>query len=134
VLHIWIRSHWKPKGELHLHLGSKGFFTVVFASLEDKDKVFEGGPYLYTVVGLYMWPWMINFVPEHETITSIPVWIRLYSLPLDYWLPESLKTIGNKMGHFLKISEATLKGKYTSFARICVEMDLSGALLEEIIL
>jgi len=40
--------------------------------------------------------------------TSVPVWIRLYSLPLDYWLPESLKVIGNKLGHFIKISEVTL--------------------------
>jgi len=49
-------------------------------------------------------------------------------------MPESLKAIGNKLGHFLKISEATLRGKYTSYARICVEMDLSGALLDEVIL
>ena len=66
--------------------------------------------------------------------TSVLVWIRLYSLPLDYWILESLKAIGNKLGHFLKISEATLRGKYTSFARICVEMDLSGALPDEVIL
>ena len=45
-----------------------------------------------------------------------------------------MNTIGDKLGNFLKISEATIKGKYTSFAQICVEMDLSGALLEEIIL
>jgi len=76
----------------------------------------------------------MNFVPEQETFTSIPVWIRIYSLPLDYWMPESLKAIGNKLGHFLKISEATLRGKYTSYACICVEMDLSGALPDEVIL
>lgn len=96
--------------------------------------MFEGGPYFYAVAGLYMQPWMMKFVLERETFTSVPVWIRLYSLPLDYWLLESLKTIGNKLGHFLKSSEATLKGRYTSFSRICVEMDLSGALLEAIIL
>jgi len=45
-----------------------------------------------------------------------------------------LKAIGNKLGHLLKISYATLKGKYTFFARICVETDLSGTLLDEIIL
>jgi len=134
ALHIWIRSHWKPKGEIHLHMGSKGFFTVVFTSLEDKDRVFEGGPYFYAVAGLYMRPWMMNFVPKHETFTLVPVWIKLYSLPLDYWLLEYLKTIGNKLGHFLKISYAALKGKYTSFAWICVEMDLSGALMDAIIL
>jgi len=87
----------------------------VFTSLEDKDRVFEGGPYSYAVARLYVWPWMMNFVSERETFTSVPVWIRLYSLPLDYWLPKSLKTIGNKLENFLKILEATLKGKYTSF-------------------
>ena len=47
---------------------------------------------------------------------------------------DSLKAIGNKLGHFLKIAEATLRGKYTSYAHICVEMDLSGALPDEVIL
>lgn len=47
---------------------------------------------------------------------------------------ESLKAIGNRLGHLLKISEATRRGKYTSYARICVEMDLLGALLYEVIL
>lgn len=49
-------------------------------------------------------------------------------------MPESLKAIGNKLDHFLKISKATLRGKYTSYACICVEMDLLGALLDEVIL
>jgi len=76
----------EAKGGIHLHMGSKGFFTVVFTSLEDKDKVFKGGPYFYVVSGLYMRPWMMKFVSECETSTLLPVSIRLYSLPLDYWL------------------------------------------------
>jgi len=108
---VWIRSHWKPKGKTHLHLRSKGFFRVVFTSLDDKDRVFKGGPYFYAPAGLYMRPWTMKFVLEHETFTSILVWIKLYSLPLNYCLSESLKKIGNKLGHFLKISHATLKGK-----------------------
>lgn len=78
--------------------------------------------------------WMMKFVPEKGTFTSVPVSIRLYSLPLDYWKNESLTTMGNKLGHYIKASEATRRGKYTSFPRICVNMDLSGALPEEIIL
>ena len=56
VLQALIKYHWKPKGGIDLHLGSKGFFTVVFTNIEDKDKVFEGGPYFYAAAGLYMWP------------------------------------------------------------------------------
>eukprot|EP00253_Pinus_taeda_P034636 PITA_34636 len=134
ALQSWIKYHWEPKGSIDLHLGSKVFFTVVFTNIEDKDKIFEGGPYFYVAAGLYMRPWMMNFVPEKETFTSVPVWVRLYSLPLDYWQNESLAAIGNKLGRSVKASEATRRGKYTSFARICVEMDLSRALLDEVIL
>jgi len=42
--------------------------------------------------------------------------------------------MGNKLGRYVKTSEATRRGKYTSFARICVEMDLSGALPDEVIM
>jgi len=71
-----------------------------------------------------MRPWVVNFVPKNETFTSVLFWVRLDSLPLDYWQNESLMAIGNKLGHFVKASEATRRGKYTSFARICVEMEL----------
>eukprot|EP00253_Pinus_taeda_P032565 PITA_32565 len=134
ALQTWIRKHWKPKGSIDLHLGSKDFFTVVFANIEDKDRVFEGGPYFFTVAGLYMRPWKMNFVSQWETFTSVSVWVRIYSLTLDYWQIDSLTAIGNKLGRYVKTSEATRRGKYTSFARICVEMDLFGALLDEVIL
>ena len=52
----WIKRIWKPKGDVQLHLGAKGFFLVVFANLEDKDQIFEGGPYIYASAGLYMKP------------------------------------------------------------------------------
>jgi hypothetical protein len=43
----WIKYHWKPSGEVELHLGLKGFFTTVFMNLEDRDKVFEGGGHTF---------------------------------------------------------------------------------------
>jgi len=107
---------------------------VVFTNIEDKDRVFERGPYFYATTGLYMRLWIMNFVPERETFTSVSVSVRLYSLPLDYCQTESLFAIGNKLGCFFKASEATRRGKYTSFARICAEMYVSRTLLDEVIL
>ena len=50
----WINHHWKPKGGYELRLGAKGFFTVVFYNVEDKNRIFEGGPYFYNSTGLYL--------------------------------------------------------------------------------
>ena len=58
----------KPKGGINLHLGSKGFFTVVFTSLEDKDRVFEGGPYFYAAAG-------------DEPQILVTIWAHLAYLP-----------------------------------------------------
>jgi len=43
MLWNWIKYQRKPSGEVDLHLGLKGFFTIVFMNLEDRDKIFEGG-------------------------------------------------------------------------------------------
>ena len=69
----WIRQQWKPRGDVKLHLGAKGFFTIVFSNLEDKDRIFEGGPYFLASAGLYMRPWKPNFTPEKESFTQVPV-------------------------------------------------------------
>lgn len=68
--------------------------------------------------------------PRKESFTQVPVWIRLFSLPIDYWVLNALKQIGDKLGTFVKASEATLQKRYTSYARICVELDVSRALHE----
>jgi hypothetical protein len=132
TLHNWIKYQWKPSEEVELHLGSKGFFTTISMNLEDRDKVFKGGAYFHASAGLYIRPWKEKFSLEKETLKSVPVWLRLYSLPLYYWLPSTFEEIGNKLGKYMKTSEATLKGRYTSYARICIEMDVSGALPEAI--
>lgn len=47
-LHGWIASKWKPKGQVTLQLGPKGFFTAIFHYLEDKSRIFDGRPYFST--------------------------------------------------------------------------------------
>jgi hypothetical protein len=37
----WIKQWWKLKGQVDLRLDSKGFFTTIFHSLEDRDGVFK---------------------------------------------------------------------------------------------
>ena len=61
-----------------------------------------------------------------------PVWIRLYSLPSEYWDSEILEDLGNCLGKFIKISEQTKIQRYTAYACIHAYMDLSKKLLEDI--
>ena len=92
----------------------------------------EGGPYFFFSAGLFLRPWKERFNPETEDMTVAPVWIRLFSLPGEYWDLETLRDIGNSLGEFIKVAEQTRLQRYTAFARICVYMDLSRELPEAI--
>jgi len=35
----WIQQKWQPRGHIELTLGAKGFFTVIFSNLQDKESV-----------------------------------------------------------------------------------------------
>ena len=121
----WIKETWNPKGHYELHLGAKVFFTIIFFNQEDRDRILEGGTYFFFSAGIYLHPWKEQFNPETEDMTVAPVWIRLFSLPGEYWDMDTLKDIGNTLGEFIKVAEKTRVQRYTSFSRICVYLDLS---------
>ena len=116
---------WKPLGHYDLQLGAKGFFTIIFFNEEDRTKIFENGPYFYNSAGLFLSPWKERFDPDKENLTIAPVWIRMYSLPMEYWKEEILMDIENTLGNFIKVSEQTRQRKYISYARICISLDIS---------
>jgi hypothetical protein len=130
----WIQHWWKPKGHYELQLGSKGFFTIILHNLEDRNHIFDGGPYFFNSAGLFLRFWTEKFSPEKEDFAHAPVWIRLYSLPQEFWLEEVLAGIGNTIGVYVKSSEATKQRRYTSYARICVYLNIAKPLPGSIIL
>jgi len=132
TLQGWIASKWKPKGQITLQLGPKGFFTAIFHCVEDKSRIFEGGPYFFNSSGLFLRDWKPRFNPDKEDFSYAPVWIRMYSLPVEYWREETLADIGNKLGVFIKVAEETKSRRYTSYARICVQMHLTKALADSV--
>lgn len=61
---------------------------------------------------------------------AAPIWVRLFGLPVEFWDPEIMEGIGNTMGAFVKVVESTKIGKYTSYARLCVYMNIAEPLPE----
>jgi hypothetical protein len=66
--------------------------------------------------------------PRKEDFSYALVWIRLYSLPQEFWLGEILAGIGNTLGVYVKSVEAMHQRRYTSYAHICIYMNISKPL------
>ena len=124
----WIQHWWNPKCHYNLQIDSQSFFTIILHNLEDINKFFEGGPYFYNSTGLFLCFQTKKFNLEKEDFTHAPVWLRLYSLPQEFSLEEILTGIGNTIGIDVKASKATKQLRYTSYARICVYLNISKPL------
>eukprot|EP00253_Pinus_taeda_P024239 PITA_24239 len=114
--------------ECDIHLCSKGFFIVKFASTEAKDTIISAGPWFWGTSGLSMTPWFPDFDPNKMTVSRMPVWVRLYNLPLHFWSERFLEGIGNSIGKYIKTDLERIEERIYTFAHICVEVDLSKGL------
>lgn len=132
ALYRWIHTVWTQ--ECQIHLCAKGFFIVTFLETEERDNILNEGPWFWGSAGLFVTPWFSGFDANTMVVSRMPVWVRLHNLPLHFWHFKSLTAIGNSLGRMLKIdTDRHLKGIFT-FARICVEVDLSKGLPESIFL
>jgi len=113
-------------------LGAKGFFTVIFFNLKDREQAFDNGPYFYNNDGLFLHFWEDCYNLDKETFMVSLVWVRLFGLPTDFCDPDILEGIVNSIGSFIKIADTTKKGRYTSYARICVYMNLANPIPDTI--
>jgi hypothetical protein len=79
----------------------KGFFAFLFEKKEDRDLIFQSGPYFMGARGMYLNKWTPDFSPENDIPSAVLVWVRLPFLPLHCWNDETLKNIGNSLGKYI---------------------------------
>ena len=59
-------------------------------------------------------------------LTSLPIWVKFYNIPLEYWTNTCLGYIASVVGKPLHMDSLTEYRTRLSFARICIEVDLSS--------
>ena len=131
---VWAAKSWKTKGELQISIYPNGYFLVLFANNEDREKTFQGGPWFFGRAGLFMKPWHTKFKAEEEIPSVAPVWVRLFGLPIEFWNPSVFSSIGNSLGTFMMTADCTQNFEHIIYARICVLMDFDKPLPKKITL
>jgi hypothetical protein len=70
----------------------------------------------------------LDFIPENDIPSVVPVWVHLPYLPLHYWNDDMVQSIGNALGKY--IYRAKPRDGMQAYAHICVEVDLKNGLPE----
>ena len=103
-----------------MKLGPKGFLTTV--------------PYLFNLASFYLILWTKKFIAVKEDFIVARGLILLYSLLREFWEAKILEGIGNTFSSFIKISDMTKQGQYTSYAHIYIYMNVSKHLSDSMCL
>ena len=117
---------------MEIMLLANNYFMVPFNCIADKNRVFEGGPYFYNKVGLFIKPWHAGFNPIEELPNRVPVWVHFLRFSVECCREDVLHLLAPVLGNPVETSSQTLGKKVMTFAHICVEIDLSRPLPDAI--
>lgn len=131
LLSATARAVWKEHGKFTVkQLGSCYLFE--FEDEASKMLVLEGGPYFFSHRYLVLKEWKRMLVPSKNHPSSIPVWIKLHRLPLEFSTHIGFSKIGSAIGKPIHVDEATANKRRLDFGRICVEIEEGDELPSDI--
>ncbi|GLJ32868.1 hypothetical protein SUGI_0661990 [Cryptomeria japonica] len=96
----------------------RGFFIVIFATQEERQKVLEGGLWSMDSKPLYIQRWHRNFNLLKIDLYDKLLWICLNNLPMEYWTEEALAKIGRSLGTLMDIDAEIALGDSYIYARL----------------
>ncbi|KAF7126741.1 hypothetical protein RHSIM_Rhsim11G0147600 [Rhododendron simsii] len=72
--------------------------------------------------------WYPHLKLEKEQLSTIPLWVHFFNVPLELWTGSGLSYVASSVGRPLYADHLTESGQRLSFAKICVEVDCSSPL------
>ncbi|KAJ1398437.1 hypothetical protein SESBI_31037 [Sesbania bispinosa] len=108
-LHLRLLKLWKVFGEMELIDLEFDYFLVRFSNASDFDMVFQSRPWMIAGHYLVIQKWQPNFFPAEDELRRVAVWVRIPSLPMEYYNREILGRIGDVLGKTIRADSNTLK-------------------------
>ncbi|CAH1437448.1 unnamed protein product [Lactuca virosa] len=128
VISAEVRKMWKNMGLEDVFMNSKGFLFFKFNSEQGMRQILDNSPWIIlNKYSLFIQRWRPGLALTKESHKSVPVWIKIFDLPLEAWSAENLCIIASKIGIALAFDSFTEdmciehKGR-SAYARILVDM------------
>ncbi|XP_030955941.1 uncharacterized protein LOC115978054 [Quercus lobata] len=125
ILKVWRTS----KGVQIVDL-KENIFVFKFACEGDKKRILELGPWNIEGFPLILKQWHQNMSVDDLDFSSIPLWVQIHGLPIEYMSKENAEEIGALVGEVLEVDFTGSGGVCMSkFLRVKVELKVEDPLL-----
>ena len=69
---------------------------------------------------------------EKEPLSTIPIWVQLPALPMEYWGKRCIRKIAGLLENVLKLDNATRNKDRLMYTRALVELNISKGLPDKV--
>ncbi|XP_060972433.1 uncharacterized protein LOC133038331 [Cannabis sativa] len=101
-----------------------GFTLVNFRDEAKRDLVMESGVIQFDRKPVVLRPWSTD-LDSIRMVKSVPVWVRLNGLRLQYWGKNNLSALVSTIGKPIIVDKVTQNRTMVKFSRVLVDMDIS---------
>ncbi|GAV62122.1 DUF4283 domain-containing protein, partial [Cephalotus follicularis] len=126
---------WGQVGHFSFHVVGNGVFMVKFDNGQARDWVMDNGPWDIWGYHLALRKWSKGMSLTLEDCKSIPVWVKLSKVPVQYWTKLGLSYIVSVLGKPFHMDVMSTTYRHAlAFARVCVDMAATSTFPDNIIL
>ncbi|GJV72769.1 reverse transcriptase domain-containing protein [Tanacetum coccineum] len=139
VVQQYVSSTWRKFGFEKITRNDEGVYLFKFASKSGMDQVLEKGPWLIRKSPIILNKWTACVSLKKGEVTKVPVWVKLYNVPVLAYSEDGLSLIATQIGKPIMLDAFTSSmcveswGRI-SFARALIEISASSVLKKEVIM
>ncbi|XP_050263948.1 uncharacterized protein LOC126708186 [Quercus robur] len=125
-----ILKAWRTSKGVQIVDLKENIFVFKFACEGDKKRILELGPWNIEGFPLILKQWHQNMSVDDLDFSSIPLWVQIHGLPIEYMSKENAEEIGALVGEVLEVDFTGSGGVCMSkFLRVKVEIKVEDPLL-----
>ncbi|XP_062085752.1 uncharacterized protein LOC133791859 [Humulus lupulus] len=124
VFEGFIKRIWGKHGIERISRLNNGFTLVKFRDEVTRDLVLEAGVLHFDRKPVIVKPWSAD-LDTLKAVKSVPVWVRLPGLGLQYWGTKCLSALMSTIGVPILVDKVTKDRSMMQFSRVLVEIELS---------
>uniref|UniRef100_A0A803NSM9 DUF4283 domain-containing protein n=1 Tax=Cannabis sativa TaxID=3483 RepID=A0A803NSM9_CANSA len=125
VFEGFIQRVWGNLGIERIARINSGFTLISFRDEETRNLIMETGVIHFDKKHVVLRPWTMD-VDSVRMVKSIPIWVRLNGLGLQYWGKNNLSALVSTIGKPIMADKVTQSRTMIKYARVLVDMENSN--------
>uniref|UniRef100_A0A803PYN0 DUF4283 domain-containing protein n=1 Tax=Cannabis sativa TaxID=3483 RepID=A0A803PYN0_CANSA len=126
IFERFVKRIWGHLGVTQVSKLSMGLIMVRFNDEATRDQVVEARVVQFDRKPMIVRPWSAN-LNAMNLVRTVPLWIRLHDLGLQYWGTKSLNALVSTIGKPIMVDQHTKDRTRLQYARVLVEMEITDA-------